>query len=95
MPYVAHDTTDARAILCDSDGRILISPLSGYEFMGFDDTTTANTVYVFKENKFGAWFVMRVNTSTGVVDYATGTSNLAAAVADPAGQSYDDFSAKF
>ncbi len=71
------------------------SVVKKWGFMGFDDSTTANVVYVFFEDKDGAWFVRRINTDTGVVDYAVGSSNLSAAVANPAGQSYDDYNVKF
>lgn len=69
--------------------------LKNYHPMGFDDSTTADTVYTFWEAKDGAWYIRRINTSNGTTDYAVGSSNLAAAIADPAGQSYDDFSAQF
>lgn len=98
MPYVARKGSNLESshIKVKDDGELdLGSSLADYHFMGFDDSTTADTVYIFKERKGGAWFVRRVNTSTGVVDYAVGSSNLAAAVADPAGQSYDDFSVQF
>lgn len=69
--------------------------LKNYHFSGYDDTTTANVVYVFFENKDGAWYIRRINTSTGAGDYAAGSSDLAAAKADPAGQSYDTFANTF
>ena len=71
------------------------SLLAKYAFAGYDDSTTANVVYVFLEDADGAWVIRRINTSTGACDYATGSSGLAAAKADPAGQSYGDFSGKF
>lgn len=86
--YPVKVTTDGEVCL---DGTYL----NQYAFSGYDDTTTANTVYVFKENSDGAWYILRVNTSTGAADYAAGSSGLAAAKADPAGQSYDTFANTF
>lgn len=62
----------------------------------WDDTTTANVIYIFEETSEGRWRVRRINTSTGEVGYANGpATSLAAAKADPAGQSYDTFANTF
>lgn len=51
--------------------------------------------YYGYENPAGAWYIRRVNPTTGNVTYAAGASNYAAAWAAKAGASYATFGATF
>lgn len=69
--------------------------LNKYAYCGFDDTTTADTIYVFYSDKDGNWYIRRVLLTGGEATFASGTSGASAAFANPAGQSYGTYAETF
>lgn len=53
-----------------------------YQYYGYEDTT-------------GAWYIRRVNPTTGVIDYVAGASNYAIAWTNRASQTYATFGVTF
>lgn len=58
----------------------------------YDDGTY---LYIGKEDKDGNWLIKRMNQSTGVFEYATGSSDIATNWANRASLSYGLYSSKF
>jgi len=58
-------------------------------FAFYGSTSDATYDYVGKQSAGGAWYIMRINKTTGVATYAVGTSDMATAWAAFATQDYD------
>lgn len=67
--------------------------LFNYKIDDFD--VASNPVYIGYQTKDGAYFIRRVNTSTGAVDYTAGPSGYSAAWTNRAGEAYADFAGTF
>lgn len=75
------------------DANYGVSPLDAYALYATEYGATYN--YICKEDKDGNWYIQRETISTGIRDYATGTTNVATAWTGRAGQTYALFSVKF
>lgn len=69
------------------------SPLDKYVLYATEYGATYN--YICKEDKDGAWYIQRETISTGIRDYAVGTSAVGTAWTGRAGQTYGLFSGAF
>jgi hypothetical protein len=67
--------------------------LKQYQLSNYD--TTTSTIYVGYLDKDGNYFIKRINTSTGAVDYSKGTSGYSTAWTNRATQTYNVFSTEF
>lgn len=77
------------SVRVDDEGRLVLDPTSvsssgkptdGYSYSA--KSLNGNYKYFFFEDKDNNWYIMRKNTSTEVVDYATGTGGVSSVFVD-------------
>ena len=68
------------------------SPTAKYAFSNFDDS---EPLYVGKEDKDGAYYIMKYTAATGIALYTKGASGYAAAWTGRADEDYDTFATTF
>ena len=72
---------------------LVADQLFDYKVDDFD--TSGNPVYVGFQKKDGNYYIMRVNTSSGAIDYTKGASGYSTAWTNRATESYSDFASTF
>lgn len=79
-----------------SDDPLLVETqdfLFDYAIDDFDDS--GNPMYLGYQDKGGNYYIQRVNTSTGAIDYTKGASGYSTAWTNRATESYSDFATTF
>ena len=79
-----------------SDDPLLVETqdsLQDYFLDDFDDS--GNPLYIGYQDKGGNYYIQRINTSTGAVDYTKGASGYSTAWTNRATESYNDFATTF
>lgn len=82
----------AQAVLVTID-QAIDDQLKNYKMDDYD--VSAATKYVGYQNKAGNYYIKRINTSTGAVDYSYGASGYSTAWTNRATESYNDFATEF
>lgn len=80
-------------ISVDDVEQYILDTLAHYKMANFD--VASNPLYVGMLDKGGNYYIKRINTSTGVVDYSKGTSGYSTAWTNRASESYNDFATEF
>lgn len=70
-----------------------LDQLLQYQIARYD--ASGNPIYVGMLDKDGNYFIKRINTSTGVIDYSAGASGFTTAWTNRATESYNDFDTEF
>lgn len=70
-----------------------LDQLLQYKMDDFD--VSGNPIYVGYQAKDGKYYIKRINTSTGAVDYSYGASGYSTAWTNRATESYNDFATEF
>lgn len=76
-------------IAVDDLEQYTLDNLSHFKMARFD--VSGNPLYVGMLDKNGLYYIKRINTSTGVVDYTSGSSGFSTAWTNRASESYADF----
>jgi hypothetical protein len=77
----------------DDIEQYILDTLAHYKMDDYD--VSAATKYIGYQNKAGNYYIKRINTSTGAVDYSYGASGYSTAWTNRATESYNDFATEF
>jgi len=89
---ISQEAQDKLEKLEFEDGKLKITA-TNYSF--YASAEDANYDYVGKTDKDGNWYIMRINKTTGVADYAVGASGMVTNWTNKASQSYDLYENRF
>lgn len=81
-------------VAVDDVEQYILDTLAHYKLDDFD-TSNDPTFYLGYQDKDGNYFIKRINTSTGAVDYTKGASGYSTAWTNRASESYSDFASTF
>jgi len=81
-------------VAVDDLEQYVLDKLDQYKIDDFDESNDP-IFYIGFQDKGGNYYIKRVNTSTGAVDYTKGSSGYAAAWTNRAAESYSDFASTF
>lgn len=80
-------------VAVDDLEQYVLDKLDQYKLDDYD--VSGNPIYLGYQDKDGKYYIKRINTSTGAVDYSYGASGYSTAWTNRATESYNDFATEF